>query len=32
MKPTIGEILGGICVVVLPFLLIWLLAGWGVGQ
>ena len=31
MKPTIGDIIGGICIVVLPFLLIWLLAGW-VGQ
>jgi len=31
MKP-LGEIIGGICIVALPFLLIWLLAGWGVGQ
>ena len=32
MKPTLGEILGGICVVALPFLLIWTLSAWGVGQ
>ena len=28
----LGDIIAGICIVVLPFLLIWLLAGWGVGQ
>lgn len=32
MKPTIGEILGGICVVALPFLVIWTLHILGVGQ
>ena len=32
MKPTLGEIIGGICVVALPFLLIWTLHDWGVGQ
>lgn len=28
----LGDIIGAICIVALPFLLIWLLAGWGVGQ
>jgi len=28
----LGEIIGGICVVALPFLLIWTLHSWGVGQ
>ena len=32
MKPTIGEIIGGVCVVALPFLLIWTLHIFGVGQ
>ena len=32
MKPTIGDIIGGVCVVALPFLLIWTLNAWGVGQ
>ena len=32
MKPTIGDILGGVCVVALPFLLIIVLHGAGVGQ
>jgi hypothetical protein len=32
MKPTLGEIIGGVCVVALPFLLIWTLHIFGVGQ
>jgi len=32
MKPTFGEIIGGVCVVLIPFLLIVLLHGLGVGQ
>jgi hypothetical protein len=32
MKPTIGDIIGGVCIVALPFLLIFLLHGMGVGQ
>ena len=32
MKPPIGDILGGVCVVALPFLLIIVLHGAGVGQ
>ena len=32
MKPTIGDILGGVCVVALPFLLIIVLHGAGVGH
>ena len=32
MKPTLAEIIGGICVVALPFLLIWTLHILGVGQ
>jgi hypothetical protein len=28
----LGDIIGCVCIVALPFLLIWLLAGWGVGQ
>ena len=32
MKPTLGEIIGGVCVVLIPFLLIVLLHGLGVGQ
>ena len=32
MKPTLGEIIGGVCSVALPFLLIIVLHGAGVGQ
>ena len=32
MKPTLGEIIGGVCIVALPFLLIIVLHGAGVGQ
>ena len=32
MKPSIGEILAGICVVILSFALIWTLHILGVGQ
>jgi len=30
MKPTLGEIIGGVCILVLPFLLI--IMAHGVGQ
>jgi len=30
MKPTLGEIIGGVCIVALPFLLI--IMAHGVGQ
>ena len=29
MKPTFGDILGGVCIVALPFLLICTLHAWG---
>ena len=32
MKPTPGEIIGGACIVALPFLLIIVLHAWGVGR
>jgi len=27
-----GDVIGAVSIVALPFLSIWLLAGWGVGQ